>query len=518
MTSSIKLTIQKKDGSPAGPYHWKHIVEWHEFELMKDFYWTNLDGELQPVSDLVDALGVPPTICTHTILHSPKHHKPNTNSEIMRKLKVIGFSKDIQSVDDDLGKHLLKRLLMSDEALNAEDPDFQVKNPESYPTVAAQAPSDSTGGEDSVNPSPQNMTDKPEMANDDAPQPKASIDTSKLAVDPTLNPFIEGDEVTDGEALDEHFSPVKKSGFKRVFVVPLLLIIAIGAGAYVYIEQQKQAQTPEAPADDTPPAAPAETPLSEAAETVEEVVTEVVETAEAITSDIQETVETTVEDVKEAVEDTVTEKVSEAEEMIESATKDALSNLSNDVKEATGDTELPTDEVDDAVDAAAPELDDTVEGIEVDEDVDTMETVDTVEVPEVESEDLSTTTEDTEDAMSTAITDKVASNEDVAGEASEMKAPESSQEPEGIESDGVEPSETSEDTESNKVESNTATEEIAVDETETSTPLAVEPAESSEQIEEDKPAKASSIVIDSTGETVEVSDLPSSAQAKRDTE
>lgn len=502
MTSTIKLTIQKKDSHPAGPYHWKHLVEWHEFGLMDDFYWTNLDGELQSVSDLVDQIGVPPTICTNAILQFPTNNKKNPHSEIIRKLKVIGFPKDIQSVTDDLGKHLLHRLLMSDEALNAEDPGFQVKDPKSYPSEAAQTLSVSTSGKDSVNPSPQTMTDNIEKANDDAPQEETPVDISNHAVDPKLNPFIEGDEVDDNQADDHNFSPIKKGGFKSLIFLPLILALAIGAGVYVFWQQQQEeAKTPETSGEDVLPVAAEETPLSEPTEAVEEVlndvttaaeevVTKAVETAEAITSDIQETTEEAVEDVMNAAEDAqssteelVSEVVSDAEN---STVSSAITSLSDQVNAAT------TESLDSETDSG--------EEIETTEDESTAETETTEGDQDLEDNAPSSDEANSEETAPNAISDLETSEAKTTDASEVINAADTNESTDEAELNESEPDETS-----IKLDESPEAAETSEDEAETSealetqaTPTTVDDRSTSQS--------TSTIVIDSTGTSIEVVD------------
>ncbi len=306
MTSTIKLNIQNKQGTTFGPYHWKHILEWHEFDIVSNFTWNDVNGERHPVSELADKIGVPATICTNAILHAPMLHGKGADSESMRKLKVLGFPSINGSVNDDLGAHLVKRMLMSDDALNAEDSDFDTSG---LVSIAALLPPIST----SV-PTPQAMLEKPEYSKTEAPtenstigsQPPVNEIAQKAASDPSINPFLEGDEVADDEALDEQFSPVKKKSgsAKMVFFIVALLAIAGGA-AYFVTQQQGGDDSEESSAvvsNEALPStsqAPVKTAVEETTETIETTIKEATGRVEATVTEVTDTIKKEVQAVSE---------------------------------------------------------------------------------------------------------------------------------------------------------------------------------------------------------------------------
>ncbi|MGJ8653902.1 MAG: hypothetical protein ACSHX8_11555 [Opitutaceae bacterium] len=121
--SNAKFSICK-DGQSYGPFHWKLIVEFSEFELLPGFTYAYEGTEIAPVSDLVNAAGIPPTVGINTILLASAEGGGTCTQDLSQTLDKLGFPRKCAGISGELAEHLVKRLQMSDEALAAEDPKF----------------------------------------------------------------------------------------------------------------------------------------------------------------------------------------------------------------------------------------------------------------------------------------------------------------------------------------------------------------------------------------------------------
>lgn len=111
--------IKNKAGETFGPIHWKHILEWNEMDLLSGF---TSKGDDIPIADLVSDWKVPPTISINALMLAPTDSdKPCSEAELKALLK-LGFPKIESPVSSELAAHLKKRMQMSADALNAEDP------------------------------------------------------------------------------------------------------------------------------------------------------------------------------------------------------------------------------------------------------------------------------------------------------------------------------------------------------------------------------------------------------------
>lgn len=458
MTTTIKISIQQGNNPPLGPFHWKHIVEWNEFSLIDDFVWIKNEDETPPISDLIHAVGVPPTIGMNAIFNAPADHAKSASSETLRKLKVLGFPDIFGSMSEDLGIHLLKRFLMSDEALDAEDPKFQISDPRtppaaicpdsaltedqnSAPTAAAlhtithlemnHDPVEPTVDNETMSEKPEN-TPSPETPETALSQPatKESVPVTpvetKSAIDPTLNPFIEGDEVDEEEDdHDEHFTPIRKSG-PNTLVIGLVLLLLVGTlgaiAAFILMSQKGTTEASNEPSISTP--APeiettdtllesAEAIVSEEVNKASEAVVEVGdEVPEAVSEATTETTEPTVSTI-EAVEDsnTVTAETSDAEstltgsseaanEVTPDLTEPAEEPSSNTTGEDASSEPVSSDEA--TVGTASSDMDATSESI--------VEEIESIAVPEaaVEPTEAPTTEPSSVSSESTITIDATA--------------------------------------------------------------------------------------------------------------
>lgn len=376
MTQTTKIAIYNKAGATFGPYHWKHVVEWSEFDLLDDYTCLRADGESVPVSKLVSTVGVPPTISTHAIFLTPTSQGQSGSPEAMRKLKVLSFPSINGGISEELGTHLVKRLLMSDEALNAEDPAFEASGLKAFATTLSEAPEQAITPsiEKPSTPTPA-MKEDPQKPEGEATTPaatnlntedgEASENQSNTAADPkinpfaegdevskddptinpfveadevsrndpTINPFAEGDEVSQDDADDDDFTPIRKTGSNKVIFLIIALLVIGGAGAAVFIQQQKNEASPT-------PAATATEKSSDSVETdmttgdtpkrASEIVDKIVEET---TKEIEDQLAPGVKNaVQKAVDDTVDDEVL-------SATKEAKGKFDSAISDATATKE-----------------------------------------------------------------------------------------------------------------------------------------------------------------------------------
>lgn len=129
MTTPLKVTIQRGDKKPEGPYHWKHIVELNEFNLLKKYVWAKSKNVKPSIAEFVAITGIPPTISINAVLNSPTDRAAPASEATMKKLYSIGCPRIYATLPEELALHLIKRLEMSDEQLDAEDPNYVLKDP-----------------------------------------------------------------------------------------------------------------------------------------------------------------------------------------------------------------------------------------------------------------------------------------------------------------------------------------------------------------------------------------------------
>jgi len=143
-----KFSLQYKNESPTGPYHWKLIVEWFELGLIDDFSYIRANGSVAPVRELVDVCGVPPTISVNSIFLSPSDDaKPCAKSDL-EALEALGFPKVQAKIADELVTHLTKRLKLGDAGLDAEDAKFGTPTIPSAEELEASASAPELDAED----------------------------------------------------------------------------------------------------------------------------------------------------------------------------------------------------------------------------------------------------------------------------------------------------------------------------------------------------------------------------------
>jgi hypothetical protein len=121
--SRVSKFVIRKSGKDYGPFHWKTIIELHEFGLLEDFRYLHEGKEIGLVDDLVKHTGVPPTIGLNSILLAPSDSHQKCEKSKMMALVELGYPSG-SSISDELADHLIKRLRMSDSELDAEDVDF----------------------------------------------------------------------------------------------------------------------------------------------------------------------------------------------------------------------------------------------------------------------------------------------------------------------------------------------------------------------------------------------------------
>jgi hypothetical protein len=481
MTQTIKISIQNKAGTTFGPYHWKHIIEWSEFDLLNDYTCESAEGAQVAINKLVGKVGVPPAICTHTILYAPMSQGQSGSLESMRKLKVLGFPEVSGSINQELGDHLIKRLLMSDEALAAEDPAFTATGLDAFAATISEVPQqtipplndESTRSTSVIKEDPQEHEIDP-IINPFAEGDEVSPHNQEGATDRTINPFAEGDEVGTDEADDDDFTPIrKKESNKIIFLIAALLVVGGVGGVGIYVATQQD-----------------KTELSTDATTTEEISLETVqtdgvaaempeETSPIITEIVEETIKG-IEDqlmpgmkdaVQKAVDKTVDDVVSKA---IVEAEGDA--NLDTVITAATSSTEAT--EVDKAASASA-------------------------EKTVAASSNSSTETEDVKETVSTS--------EEITEE--NIESIDNSTQKADTSTEGVTSPTKMMDQETEAMAANpgtsTITEKPIVEEAipepaETSDPVrAPEPTQTSAPTQTKEPAK-STITIDSTGKTIDL--------------
>lgn len=140
MSKPPQIHLYDKRGHEYGPFHWKHVVEWHELDLLNGFTWKTSGGVSKPISSLVDALGVPPSIMTRSILLAPPEDAPDASAESMAELHAAGFPVSIGPIPEETQKHIAEQMSLPDPMLDAEDADFQVGNPFAAKPAAASEP------------------------------------------------------------------------------------------------------------------------------------------------------------------------------------------------------------------------------------------------------------------------------------------------------------------------------------------------------------------------------------------
>ncbi|MGJ8639102.1 MAG: hypothetical protein ACSHYA_06875 [Opitutaceae bacterium] len=421
MPQTTKITIQHKNGSTYGPYHWKHIIEWHEFDMVGNYTWVDKEGGTNSISELIDTVGVPATICTNTILHAPMHQGQLVDSESVRKLKVLGFPEINGSVNNDLGAHLVKRLLMSEEALNAEDPDFDTSGIESIAALLPDATDTpiSSAQPEIMRPDPKPDVEPESTSEAETKPSQPTEDISQKVIDPSINPFIEGEEVK-AEELNEDYTPIKRKGAGAlVFLVIAILAIAGGGGAFVVMQQQSgDEETIEETSNEVAPVTATEaTELKESAtemvEAVESTVDEVVESAEEVVENAAEDIASKISEVIGESNDAMTSEVDEAEAELYKAITDSILSVQ-------GESGIPeTDESEDISETT----EETAEA-ELSKDSETVGQ-ETVEA----TEELEGTLDETTSTIEAAIEESGTELEEAADELSEVEEPDETTEP-----------------------------------------------------------------------------------------
>lgn len=420
MPDTLHIHIYDKSGREFGPFHWKHIVEWNELSLLGGFYWKTSGGKPRSIQELVDIVGVPPSILTRSIFLQPPDDAPDATPESMTALHAAGFPESIRTIAAETQKHVAERLALSSAVLDAEDADFKVGDP--FGGKGAPAAKQETGKETEPEPESKEKTGPGEAPEpDDVPDAASKIDGKELAASEQMvgeaaseempesetvapaeardstaaettrsaevNPLLEGEEVDPNQVLEPDEI---HSGKKRSAAIPTaaVLLLFIGVGVVIFLTfrsgtSSSDEMTPTA-ADAASPAmekavgetptipnetvsAAADQPDAVAAERKEETPQAKTEPSEEAESPAEVAVTAKESTVDEAAtvnaEPAVNEGAVSPEEQLTTETPPAMQDESvvSDVS-STGDDSTETDESSDAVETTNVAASTSVEG------------------------------------------------------------------------------------------------------------------------------------------------------------
>ncbi|GEM_PF-5559609 len=250
MTTFIQISIRDNTGTTHGPYHWKHVIEWHGLGLVDKFTWAKSENEILSIAELVKTTGVPSTISINSIFLAPSDDAKPAAKTILDQLYKLGFPNTIKVVSAELAEHLIKRLSMGDNALDAEDPEFEIEKSKvttiasesvtKAPDATCKAPVESIKIEESVIKEALNVPVETAESKDSEVTPKliveAPLQQSAVDVDKneTFNLFLDGDLVGENEESDEGYAPVQKNNLNKLALI-LGSLVVVGATASVIL-------------------------------------------------------------------------------------------------------------------------------------------------------------------------------------------------------------------------------------------------------------------------------------------